>query len=195
MGREAEADLVFQGQSGAGRLLLEPDMLILRGAVRARIARDQITGFAVADDDLRIDTTQGEVRATLGAKDAALWCKALAKPAPDLAAKLGLSAVRRVCVIGALSDAALVQAVAGHDAAASEAALFLAELADEAALHTALAQIAAYPAAAFWGVTEKGKSGFTDADLRRVMRGAGYIDSKSCAVSDRMTATRYARRG
>lgn len=195
MGREAQGVISFQGQAGAGKLVLEADALILRGAVRARIGRDQITGFDVAGDALRIATGLGEVMAELGAKEAALWCKALAKPLPDLAEKLGISADRPVHVIGVLTDPALVQAVARSGVSAPDAALFLAELRDAAALHAALAVIAPYPKAAFWGATQKGKSSFTDADLRAVMRGAGYIDSKSCAVSDRLTATRYGMRG
>lgn len=195
MGREAEGAISFQGQAGAGKLLLESDALILRGAVRARIGRDQITGFDVVGDALRIATGLGEVRAELGAAKAALWCKALAKPVPGLAAKLGISADRPVHVIGVLTDPALAQAVAEHQAAAPDAALFLAEVPDEPALHAALAVIAPYINAAFWGATQKGKSGFTDADLRAGMRGAGYIDSKSCSVSDRLTATRYGMRG
>lgn len=195
MGREAEGAISFQGKTGAGKLVLESDALILRGAVKARIGRAQITGFEASGDVLRIASGLGEVIARLGAKEAALWCKALAKPVPSLAEKLGISADRRVCVIGVLTDPALMQAVAGFEVAAAQAALFLAELPDETAMTTAFAVIAPFPKAAFWGASQKGKSGFTDADLRAVMRGAGYIDSKSCAVSDRLTATRYAKRG
>lgn len=195
MGRDASAAIRFQGQAGDGKLVLEADVLILRGAVKARIARDQITGFDVVADALRIMTDLGEVWAGLGAKEAALWCKALAKPVPTLAEKLGLSTKRRVCVIGALTDAALQQAVAGFAAPPAEAALFVAELPDEAALQDALALIATWPTASFWGVTQKGKSALGDAQLRAAMRAAGYIDSKSCSVSARLTATRYGRRG
>lgn len=195
MGREAQGVISFQGQAGAGKLLLESDAMILRGAVKARIGRDQITGLEVAGTALKITTVLGEVMAELGAKEAALWCKAFAKPVPGLADKLGLSADRPVHVIGVLTDPELVQAVATHQAPAQDAALFLAEVRDEPALRTALEVIAPYPKTAFWGATQKGKSSFTDADLRAAMRAAGYIDSKSCSVSARMTAARYGRRG
>jgi hypothetical protein len=45
-----------------------------------------------------------------------------------------------------------------------------------------------------WCVYPKGKSTVSDAVVRDYLRGRGYIDSKSCAVSARLTATRYGLR-
>lgn len=194
MGREAQGQIGFQGKAGPGKLLLESDALILRGAAPGRIARDEVTGFAVQGDDLVIQTRQGDVVAALGAKEAAAWVRALAKPVPGLAEKLGISAARPVCVLGPLTDDLLMAAVADLTMPANGTTLFLAELPDAAAFEAALAVLARHPDAAFWGVTVKGRSAFPEAQLRAQMRGLGYVDSKSCAVSDRMTATRYAQR-
>lgn len=192
MGREAEAAIRFSGQSGHGKILLETHELILRGDIRARIARAQIIGFAADGDNLVLTTTEGPLCATLGAKEAALWIKALAKPPPSLGAKLGISAQTPARVLGELSDATLINALKG--AVAHESRLIIAELPDQTVFDAALAFIENLPAPTFWGITRKGKSAFPEAELRNQMRAAGYIDSKSCAVSDLHTATRYARK-
>jgi hypothetical protein len=45
-----------------------------------------------------------------------------------------------------------------------------------------------------WIVYEKGpKAAFGEGAVRSFMRGAGYRDNKVAAVSDRLTAMRYAR--
>ena len=193
MGREANGTIDFDGQSGAGNLLLESAGVILRGELRAKIARADFLGFAAEGEYLVIQTPRGPLRARLGAKEAALWVKALAKPLPNLAQKLGLRPGTEVLVIGPLTDAALIDALTNHPTAA-QPTLILAELLDQTAFDAALALCRAHPRAAFWGFTRKGKSAFPDAVLRAQMRAADYIDSKSCAVSDAFTATRYSRR-
>ena len=193
MEREANCMISFDRQTGLGKMLLEPAEIILRGPVRARISRDLITGFAVAGEDLLITTAMGPLRAGLGAQAAALWVKALAKPVPTLAEKLGIKADTAVLVIGPLTDSALI-AVLSAVPAATLPQLLIAELPDQAAFDAALAGCTAHPGAAFWGITRKGKSAFTEADLRAKMRAAGYVDTKSCTVSDAFTATRYGLR-
>ena len=193
MGKESEAQIRFAGQSGYGKILLEPGELILRGDLPTRIPRDQITAFAVEGEDLRLTTHQGVIEVTLGQRLAMAWLKALAKPAPSLADKLGIAAKAPVTVLGTLQDPELLQAVSGCTADA--ASLFLAELTSQSELDAVLIRLQSESDPTFWGATEKGKtSGFSDAELRRQMRAAGYIDSKSCAVSDRNTATRYGRK-
>ena len=196
MGRDAEASLAFAGKIGAGRILLESNEIILRGEVRARISRRDVTGFSADGDDLTLRTRQGDVVATLGAKEAAAWLKALAKPAPGLAEKLGVRPNALVFVVGQPSDATLLAAIAPFRATEFVgAALVLAELADAAAFEIALEILQFVPALPFWGVTRKGKSAtFSDQILRQSMRARGYIDTKSCAVSSDWTATRYHRR-
>jgi hypothetical protein len=65
-------------------------------------------------------------------------------------------------------------------------------LASHADLEAALAVARAAPALPLWCVYGKGKhGGIGDAAIRKYLRDHGYIDSKSCAVSDNLTATRY----
>lgn len=194
MGREAQGMVQFRGQSGAGKLLLEAEGLILRGALRGRIARAEIGAAAVEGEDLVIATPEGPLRLTLGAKEAGLWLKALARPLPSLADKMGLSPSRPALALTPLSDAALLAAVQGClTADPAAAAMMLAELPDRPAFDAILPRLTGLPV---WVVTVKGKaSALSDDALRPVLRGLGFIDSKSCAVSERMTATRYAPKG
>lgn len=193
MGKEAEAQIRFGGKSGYGKILLEPKGIILRGEVRATLSRDQIATYSVEGEDLRLTTDQGVIEVTMGTKAAAAWVKALAKPVPGLADKLGIGVNAPVSVLGNLQDPVLLQAISGFVSNASP--LFLAELTSQSDFNLVLLRLQSEADPTFWGVTAKGKnSGFSDAELRRQMRAAGYIDSKSCAVSDRNTATRYGRK-
>lgn len=207
MGREVITTLTFDGHSALGKLLLEADEIILRGALATRIPRHLITGFGVDGQDLVISTPGGEMRAHMGAKQAALWATALAKPVPDLAQKLGLRGAAQTWVIGALTDPALIaatQSAAGLndnpecDVTSSKRATpvqILVEVTTASCLQRLTPVLQTHPLAAVWCVTVKGASALIPTDkLRQIMRDNGYIDTKSCAVSDKMTATRYTKR-
>lgn len=193
MGREAEAAVRFAGQSGRAKLLLESKELILRGGLRAKLPRAGLGPVSARDGVLRIETAEGVLEADLGPA-AEAWAKAVLKPAPGLAEKLGLRADRRALVFGAITGTELAEAVAPFGSAAPEAAMVLAELPDAAGFAAVWA--AARPLALpFWGVTRKGKaSAFAEADLRAALRAEGWMDNKTCAVSAEWTATRFALR-
>ena len=192
MGREAEAEAEFSGASGAVRVLLESSEVILRGAVKARIARGAIRSFHTEGADLVLLTDRGPLRLTLGGAEAARWMTVLAKPPPSLAVKLGLRADRLVHLLTPLTDAALIAATASFRAPPDTAACLLAELPDAASLDALAPALARWPALPFWAVTLKGKdSPFPENALRGLLRAAGYMDVKSCAVSPRWSATRY----
>ena len=91
MGRQAEGPVWYRKQQGLAKLLLESDEIICRGQIKARLPRSQITTWAVEGEDLILTTQNGPLRATLGAKGAPAWLRALDKPGTTLAEKLGLS--------------------------------------------------------------------------------------------------------
>ena len=192
MGRQAQADCEFAGQSGQASIWLEATDLILRGELRVRIPRGAISSFVGIGETLHLTTDLGPLRAHLGQKTAQAWAVALAKPLPGLAAKLGISPKTPAIVVGAVHDGDLQTALAGNTA--DTARIIIAEIRTADDLVHALNAARANPLAQIWGVTVKGKSAITDQMLRVAMRNAGYIDSKSCAVSVTMTATRYALR-
>jgi hypothetical protein len=72
----------------------------------------------------------------------------------------------------------------------------VAVVADAAALEHALRLHEALPSGApIWVIHGKGsRSPFGEAAVRRIMREAGYLDTKVSAVSDTRSATRYSRR-
>ena len=100
MGREAEGHAVWHGASGAVKALLESDGIILRGEVRAKLPRAGLLDWRVEGNDLCLRVDGEPLVLTLGAREAAAWVKALDKPLPSLAAKLGVSAAARAWLIG-----------------------------------------------------------------------------------------------
>ena len=121
----------------------------------------------------------------------------MTKPARGLAQKLGIAEGLQTLVIGMLSDAALIKAVGSsrktHNA--DTPVHFLAEISDMARWEKGIAAIAPYPLVAICCITVTGPSApLPEAYLRPLMRVLGYTDTKSCAVSPRMTATRYIKR-
>ena len=196
MGREAIAQCSWQGQSGEAKVLLESQEIILRGPIKARIARSGITAFVVEGETLRVSTSDGVLVAELGAKEAGKWAEALAKPAPSLASKLGIGGEKPAFLLGDTEDEALLDALAGHHRVdqAERASVIVALIYGETSLDAAL-ELAGEHGLMLWCVYPKGKSAaFGDSAIRAHMRGAGWMDNKNCAVSERLTATRYGRK-
>jgi hypothetical protein len=196
MGREALAITDWQGQTVKVKALLESQEIILRSPIRARIPRSEISGVTVDGDRLRLVVDGEPLTLTLGATEADRWAIVLLKPPPSLAEKLGISVDKRAYLMGSLDDETLRSALtdAMTDALA-DASVIVAVLAEQADLDAACTLAATVPHLALWCVYPKGRnSPVGDAVIRAHLRERGYVDSKSSAVSDRLTATRYARR-
>jgi hypothetical protein len=115
------------------------------------------------------------------------------KTAPSLAEKLGVSAQTPAFLFGTVDDVALMDTVAGARVATPDmAAILITILLDPADLPHASALALANPDKHIWMVHQKGKrAAVGDTTVRSHMRGLGFIDSKSSAVSDQLTKTRY----
>ena len=195
MGREAECEASVGRDKGVVKAVLESKELILRGAIRRRWPLADLQGVKVVDERLQLRAGDESVELRLGAAQAASWAKKIATPPPSLSVKLGVGGSARAYVIGAIADAELAAALEGRvttqpDAAALSVAVVLDLQTLDAALkaHARLDQ-------PIWLVYPKGRdSTLPDSAVRERVRGAGYVDSKSTAVSDRLTATRFARR-
>lgn len=193
MGREATGFCSWGDASGEAKVMLESQEIILRGAVKGRIARTGIIGFSVHGDDLLVDTADGRLIASIGAKEAGKWVEALAKPAPSLASKLGVGGASPAYLLGETDDEALLDALAGHHRVddPGKASVIVAIIDGPASL-AAAAELAGDRF--LWCVYPKGKSAsFGDMEVRGQLRAAGWIDSKTSAVSEKLTATRYRR--
>lgn len=192
MGREAEGHAVWRGQSGAVKALLESDGIILRGEVRGKLPRAGLMGWRVEGEDLCLRADGEPLVLTLGAGEAAAWVRALEKPLPSLAAKLGLSGTARAWVIGGPVPEALAVALAGATVPGPEgAALIVAVLTGPGDLAAALGAGQAR-GLRVWCVHGKGRGARPgDAEVRAVFRAAGWMDIKASAVSEGFSATLY----
>lgn len=192
MGREAEGQAVWRGAVGAVRAFLESDGIILRGEVRAKLPRAGLMDWRVDGEDLCLRSGGEVLVLTLGAKEAVAWVRALEKPLPSLAAKLGVSVTARAWVIGGPAPEELAVAVAGAAASGPEtAAMIVAVLTAPGDLEAALAG-GQETGLRVWCVHGKGKGAAVgDALVRAAFRGAGWLDIKSSAVSEGFSATLY----
>ncbi|MBV8766570.1 MAG: hypothetical protein JO137_19785 [Hyphomicrobiales bacterium] len=193
MGREALVHAEVGGENGEVRALLESGDLILRGAIRRRYSRSALTSVAVEKEALRFTCAAEVVRLFLGSRKAESWCKAITTPPPSLRAKLGLQNGARAVLIGSFNDGALAAALDGvlvEDGAAD--AMMIACIEGPNDLSAAQAMHAAHPSLALWAIYPKGRGvSFGEREIRDALRAKGLRDNKSCAVSERLTATRF----
>jgi hypothetical protein len=192
MGRETEGHAVWRGLSGAVKAMLESDGIILRGEVRAKLPRAGLMDWRADGDDLWLRSEGEPLVLTLGAREVAAWVKALEKPVPSLAAKLGVSATARAWVIGGPVPEEIAVAVARAEASGPDgAAMVVAVLTGPGDLEAALAAGQAQ-GLRVWCVHGKGKAAAVgDAKVRAAFRAAGWMDIKTSAVSETFTATLY----
>ena len=195
MGREANCTATWQGETAHVKVLLESTEIILRGEIRGRIPRAEIVGVVVSEDHLVVDVSGELLTLALGRADVAKWAAALLKSPPTLAEKLGLSAEKRAFVLGDVDDEALTTALTGTTTIAmADADVIVAVLRSEIDL-TAAFETARSLNRPIWMVSEKGKAArVSDGAIRSFLRAQNFIDTKTSAVSDRWTATRYRSR-
>ncbi|MFC5346126.1 hypothetical protein ACETK8_04420 [Brevundimonas staleyi] len=192
MGREAFVEASYAGRSGKAKALLEAEGIILRRPLGLTIARGSIRGLIVEGGDLVGQAEQGPFRLGLGAGEALKWKAALEKPLPTLAEKMGLSPGMAVWIFGTLDGAELEGALADVERVEpADAVQGVARVEGPEAMEA----VAAVTPSPVWIVHGKGKAAvFGDNAVRAAMRAEGWIDVKSCAVSETLSATRYRRR-
>ena len=182
MGLEAICTCRIDDTVADAKALLESRELILRTPFKRTFVIAALTNIGIEGDELRFSAT------------AATWAKKMLTPAPSLASKLGLGHTNMAYVIGEVSDATLAEALDGHVAPAKAAKLSVAIVGSADEMDAALALHAALPKGShIWVIHGKGpNSAFGDSAVRSHLRALGYHDSKSSAVSDALSATRYA---
>lgn len=196
MGREAVAIARWRGAAEEVKAFLESQEIILRGAIRARFARSGISDVVAEGNALALRCNDETLMLELGEAEALKWRDALLKPPPSLSDKLGIGPNKRACVIGEVNDPELVGALASATCIEpGDAAVLLAIVMNETGLLSAFAEASRNPHLALWCIYPKGKdASIGDKVAREFMRSSGYMDNKSCAVSARLTATRYSRK-
>jgi hypothetical protein len=196
MGLEAESGLTSNGETLHVKALLESHALILRGAVRKTLSISEISDPRTVGQQLLFEHHGTPYALTLSDGQAAKWLRKLIDEPPSLAAKLGIDSALMAFVWGHADDAALAGALAGATTdTPAAAAMAIAVVTDPDALAEALnGLLQALPQAPIWIVYPKGaKSTLPESTVRNHLRALGLTDTKTCSVSDRLTATRYNR--
>jgi hypothetical protein len=193
MGREAKVHVTCGSEAGQVKVLLESRELILRGAIRRRYPKAAIDNLAVHGETLTFACAGEQVQLDLGEKAAASWFEAIRKPPPSLAAKLGLDKGAKALLIGVCDDPVLSAALSDALVTADQTPdMIVTVIGAEQDLDQALSAHAQFARIALWAIYPKGKAAaFGDTAIRAMLRNRGFRDTKSCAVSDILTATRY----
>jgi hypothetical protein len=187
----------------SGKALLESTGIILRGdaAIRRTIPLTAISDARVDGDWLRFTAAgAGQIEPAaialeLGATVAAKWLAKFAAPPRTLAQKLGLNADALTYLLGRTDDVALLDAIRSSQAKSiSAATLIIAIVTNTPSLQKATTQYLSSKAKFIWIVMGKGKlAALPESEVREYLHAQGLRDSKSCSVSDALTATRYGR--
>jgi hypothetical protein len=186
----------FRGLFGEGRLKLETDLLMFRGAFRFDAL---LRGLKVraSRGDLVVGVPGGEARFQLG-EAAAKWVERIKHP-KGLIEKLGVLPTQDVAVID-VTDAAFRSSLREKAATVvvgaprkALAALFLGveKRADLKRVPSLLSRLA--PAGALWVVFPKGRTEVTERDVLGSGRDAGLKDIKVVRFSETHTALKFVR--
>ncbi len=178
---------------------LEGRELVVRGAVRKRVAFEDLANLTVRSATLVCDAAGEHVELDLGAERARTWARTIASPATPLHEKLGITRTTKLFVSGTIDDASLAAAIAESDdakAPLADAEMAIARVDDSASLTHFIERIAsAANLAAIWVVYTKGPNApLGETATRTTMRASGFNDTKVAAVSEKLTALRFSRR-
>lgn len=200
MGREARCTARVGDQAASEvQALLESTAIVLRGELKRRWAIAGLQHLRVEGEALCFEAEGDTVALALGEAEAGRWLKKLLTPPPTLAAKLGISAATPALLMGPTRgtlDPALAEALGQGLTGNPRAAHMLVAVVQSPVEVERMADFHAdMPCKAVWVVHPKGRDAYpSDAEVRLEMRRRGYVDNKTSAVSDTLTATRYVRR-
>ncbi len=198
MGREATCTARVGSETAEVTALLESTAIVLRGTLKRRWDIASLHHLRVTGDELLFEAGDDTVALALGVQEAGKWLKKLQTPPPTLAAKLGVSAENPALLIGptvGTLDPALAEALAGGITTnVREARMLVAVLSKPSEIERMVEFHDSMICKTVWVVHPKGPGASpSDAEVRTAMRGAGYVDNKTSAVSEQLTATRYVR--
>ncbi|MEO5511012.1 MAG: hypothetical protein ABIV28_02710 [Longimicrobiales bacterium] len=198
MGKEARVIAEIEEWSGEGRLLLETDDLIFRGARRLTIPLPDITAVAATDGWIVVQHVGGMARFDIGAGFDEKWVHAILNPRvridkldvkPDSSVLLvsGLDEAFSAEVRARASNTAAFEGADGADAASGAADTDIAFLqADDPA---ALSMIPALrrrirSTGAIWVLHPRGRRDLSHDAIMAVAKPVGLVDVKSARFSE-----------
>ncbi len=197
MGLEAESEVRVGRESHHAHALLESRELILRGGFRKTLLIAELKDLRVVNHELLFEHSGLPYVLALPDGQAVKWLERLTTAPPSLAQKLGVDAGHKALVWGHVEDAVLNEALFNAVTTdPTQAALSIAVTRTPPELNAALAEVTQrLPHAPIWIIYPKGaKSSLPESAVRTHMRALNFVDSKSCAVSDSLTATRFSLR-
>jgi len=198
MGREASCTTRVGNETAEVNALLESTTVVLRGALKRKWDIAALKNLRVEGEELRFEAGEEAVALLLGEKEAGKWLTKLQTPPPTLAAKLGVSPENPALLIGptvGTLDPVLAEALShGLTGNVKEARMLVAVISKPGELERMADFHATMLCKTVWVVHQKGRDAFpSDAEIRMELRSRGYVDNKTSAVSDKLTATRYVR--
>ena len=192
MGREALCMAEFAGWTGAGKLLLETDDIVFRGAQRLRVQLRAVKKASADGGWLEIAHTGGRARFDLGTA-AVKWAHAINNPKTRID-KLDVKGASKVLIDGLDDDVAFMEELRGRTASIDtggrekdyDLVFMRIENADDlAGLATLSKRIK--PAGAIWIVHPKGRPDLSHDVLVSAAKNASLIDTKTARFSDTHT--------
>jgi hypothetical protein len=192
MGREIRCMAEVGDWVGQGRLLLETDELIFRGAQRTVVPRASIRAARAQDGWLVVEHQRGTDRFDLGDL-AESWARAITNPRPRID-KLDVKPTSRTAVIGVSDEGFLAElrqraaAVEVSDTVENVDLLFYAvdNVLDLERLPALRERIV--PSGAVWLIHPKGDPELKHEPIVAAAKRAGLIDTKTARFSDTHTA-------
>lgn len=197
MGQEATVTARWGDSQGPGKVLLEGDHLLFRGAFRVKLMLADLTGADVSGDTLVLTGPDGSLSLDLGAAKAADWLHRIRNPRTVLD-KLGIRAGQRVALRGQVPDPVLAAelsrgGITGDAQGDADPILLVADgIADLDAVTDLASGLGAR--SGLWIIYPKGRRDITQDHVFAAGRGAGLVDNKVCAVSPTHTALKFVRR-
>jgi hypothetical protein len=196
MGAEAAGTVRFDGKTSSGKILLETDVLLFRGAdVRLSIPLARISKTTVRGGTLTVTFPEGTAAFGLGAQ-ATKWADRIQHP-PSRLDKIGLKPEAKVSVVG-VDDATFVaelrrgvpDVTVGRFVKNSDAVFFgaakAADLRRFARLKTLIKATGAV-----WVIRPRGRPDVSERAVMAAGRAAGLVDVKVVRFSPTHTAEKF----
>jgi hypothetical protein len=195
MGYESQCAFRVDGESGAGKALLESQALIVRATPRLSIPLASVTTATAQDGWLRV-AFDGRIAELQLGSEAARWAKRITNP-PSRLTKLGVKAGQRVLIAGPVDEAFVDELEAAGAVVVKRASATPVDLVfyavDRPAGLDRLASLAASltPNGALWTLRTKGQRVVTEAETMAAGKRAGLVDVKVVSFSETITAEKF----
>lgn len=194
MGNQAITTIRYDGARHQAKVLLETEEVIVRGALKLRLAFRDIGEAKPEGDDLILRWPGHELRIALG-RDAAKWAEKIRNPKSRIE-KLGVKAGQKVSAIGGFDgdfadELAATGAVVSPRLHKARDVIFVAvnsagELSAFAKWRKCL-----QPAGAVWVIRPKSDPRISEEEVMRAGKAAGLVDVKVVRFSPTHTAEKF----